>query len=107
MLLRIDRKMSWNEIAEILGAEGSAATPAALRKRFERLKTKLREAARLTAKATAKCPMNMLLELTPKFFELRAQVDDLGSQRVDRGLECVESVGFRRFGCRLGRRVAG
>lgn len=37
--LRIDRKLAWNEIAEILG-DGS---PAALRKRFERLKDRLRE----------------------------------------------------------------
>lgn len=37
--LRIDRKLAWNEIAEILG-EG---TPAMLRKRFERLKARLRE----------------------------------------------------------------
>ena len=36
--LRIDREMSWPEIAQVLRAE-----PATLRKRFERLKQKLRE----------------------------------------------------------------
>jgi RNA polymerase sigma factor (sigma-70 family) len=36
--LRLDRKMAWNQIAEIMGAEAPA-----LRKRFERLKAKLRE----------------------------------------------------------------
>jgi len=37
--LRLDRKLPWNEIAQILGT----GNPAALRKRFERLKTRLRE----------------------------------------------------------------
>lgn len=44
--LRLDRKLAWNEIARILG-DGNPANlnrdAAALRKRFERLKDKLRE----------------------------------------------------------------
>lgn len=49
--LRIDRKMAWNEIARVLAeADGDAVDitreAAALRKRFERLKAKLRELAR-------------------------------------------------------------
>jgi RNA polymerase sigma-70 factor (ECF subfamily) len=38
LILRIDRGMSWNEVARVLG-EGS---PPALRKRYERIKEKLR-----------------------------------------------------------------
>ena len=44
--LRLDRRMSWPEIARILGGGDEAAIAkesAALRKRFERLKTRLRE----------------------------------------------------------------
>lgn len=43
--LRLDRRMSWTEIARILGSEEAAITKesAALRKRFERLKLRLRE----------------------------------------------------------------
>ncbi len=46
--LRIDRRMSWSEIVDILGSsDPKAATreAAALRKRFERLKERLREQA--------------------------------------------------------------
>ncbi len=50
LILRVDRRMSWHDIAEILGEPGEPAEPAALRrraatlrKRFERLKTTLRE----------------------------------------------------------------
>lgn len=44
--LRLDRQMAWNEIAKILGAEDEAAIrrdASALRKRYERLKIRLRE----------------------------------------------------------------
>ncbi len=44
--LRLDRRMPWNEIAEIFGAQDPATRTreaAALRKRFERLKEKLRD----------------------------------------------------------------
>lgn len=39
--LRIDQRLSWEEIAEILAEGGRAPTPAALSKRFERLKARL------------------------------------------------------------------
>lgn len=49
--LRIDRKLPWNEIAKVLASpddEPTARDVAALRKRFERLKARLRELARET-----------------------------------------------------------
>lgn len=49
--LRIDRKMAWADIAKVLAAtddEPSTREVAALRKRFERLKARLRELARDT-----------------------------------------------------------
>jgi RNA polymerase sigma-70 factor (ECF subfamily) len=45
LILRIDRELEWVEIAAILGEEGTAPTEATLRKRFERLKEKLRREA--------------------------------------------------------------
>jgi len=47
--LRIDRKLPWNDISKVLANtedEPSAREVAALRKRFERLKAKLRELAK-------------------------------------------------------------
>jgi len=46
--LRVDRKMAWNDIARVLGSDPAAVDrdAAALRKRFERLKKRLRDAAR-------------------------------------------------------------
>ena len=46
--LRLDRQMAWTEIARILGSEEDslAREAAALRKRFERLKIRLRELLR-------------------------------------------------------------
>lgn len=46
LVLRIDQRLSWREVAEILGAEGAAVDEAVLRKRFERLKEKLGQLAR-------------------------------------------------------------
>ncbi len=46
LLLRLDLEMSWEEIAAVLNEQGDAATTDALRKRFQRLKTRLREVAR-------------------------------------------------------------
>jgi len=46
LLLRIDRGLSWEEIGEVLTADGRAPTPVALRKRFERLKSKIARQAR-------------------------------------------------------------
>jgi RNA polymerase sigma-70 factor (ECF subfamily) len=40
LVLRVDRDLEWNDVAEIMGVDG-----AVLRKRFERLKTKIRELA--------------------------------------------------------------
>jgi RNA polymerase sigma-70 factor (ECF subfamily) len=41
LILRVDRDLSWREVAEVMGASEPA-----LRKRFERIKTRLREMAR-------------------------------------------------------------
>jgi RNA polymerase sigma-70 factor (ECF subfamily) len=46
LILRVDKGMSWDEVSEVLRAEGSDTTPVALRKRFERLKEKLGRLAR-------------------------------------------------------------
>ncbi|HQR30905.1 MAG TPA: sigma-70 family RNA polymerase sigma factor [Anaeromyxobacteraceae bacterium] len=46
LVLRLDREMSWEEIAEVLSASGGRVTPAALRKRYERLKERLARLAR-------------------------------------------------------------
>jgi RNA polymerase sigma-70 factor (ECF subfamily) len=47
LILRVDRGLSWSEVAEVLGSEdGDRPDEAALRKRFERLKDKLAKAAR-------------------------------------------------------------
>ena len=48
LVLRVDRGLSWGEVALVLGDErGAPVEEAALRKRFERLKEKLAERARL------------------------------------------------------------
>lgn len=47
LVLRLDRELSWSEVAEVLAADGGPAPQeAALRKQFERLKTKLATLAR-------------------------------------------------------------
>jgi RNA polymerase sigma-70 factor (ECF subfamily) len=46
LALRLDRDLSWDEVARIMSRSGTAATAAALRKRFERLKTKIAAEAR-------------------------------------------------------------
>ncbi len=47
LILRVDRRLSWSEVADVLSEEGGARPEqAALRKRFERLKDKLARAAR-------------------------------------------------------------
>jgi RNA polymerase sigma-70 factor (ECF subfamily) len=45
LILRFDRGLSWREVAEVLDEEGTPIDEAALRKRFERLKRRLRELA--------------------------------------------------------------
>jgi RNA polymerase sigma-70 factor (ECF subfamily) len=46
LILRVDKAMPWEDVAEVLGADGDPVSPAALRKRFERLKEKLGRLAR-------------------------------------------------------------
>jgi RNA polymerase sigma-70 factor, ECF subfamily len=46
LVLRVDRGLEWDEVAEVLAEEGSPPNAAALRKRFERLKDKLARLAR-------------------------------------------------------------
>ena len=53
LILRINRGLAWRDIARVLAPDGDAATPAALdkhaaalRKRFERLKTEIKQRAR-------------------------------------------------------------
>jgi RNA polymerase sigma-70 factor (ECF subfamily) len=46
LTLRLDRELDWDEVAAVLSADGGEVTAAALRKRFERLKDRLRELAR-------------------------------------------------------------
>jgi len=46
LVLRLDQQLSWNEVAEVLAAEGKRIEPATLMKRFERVKTRLGELAR-------------------------------------------------------------
>jgi RNA polymerase sigma-70 factor (ECF subfamily) len=46
LILRLDREMSWNEVAEVLSSEGDPIDAAAARKRFERVKEKLAKLAR-------------------------------------------------------------
>jgi RNA polymerase sigma-70 factor (ECF subfamily) len=46
LILRLDRDLSWNEVAEVLSHEGDPVDAPALRKRFERLRDKLARLAR-------------------------------------------------------------
>ncbi|HEY6100006.1 MAG TPA: sigma factor [Anaeromyxobacter sp.] len=46
LILRLDREMSWNEVAEVLSSDGDPVDSAAVRKRFERVKDKLAKLAR-------------------------------------------------------------
>lgn len=46
LVLRVDRGLEWEEVAEALSESGEDVAPAALRKRFERLKDRLAELAR-------------------------------------------------------------
>jgi RNA polymerase sigma-70 factor (ECF subfamily) len=45
LFLRVDRKLAWKEVAEIMGELDPGADAATLRKRFERTKSRLREMA--------------------------------------------------------------
>jgi RNA polymerase sigma-70 factor (ECF subfamily) len=46
LILRLDREMSWNEVAEILSSDGDPVDSRAVRKRFERVKEKLGKLAK-------------------------------------------------------------
>ncbi len=46
LILRLDRELSWNEVAEVLSEEGDPVDSAAVRKRFERVKEKLGKLAK-------------------------------------------------------------
>lgn len=46
LVLRIDQELSWAEIAHVLATEGAPVEPAALMKRFERLKARLAKLAK-------------------------------------------------------------
>ena len=45
LFLRVDQGLSWNEVAAVLSEDGEAVEPAALRKRFERAKARLKQLA--------------------------------------------------------------
>jgi hypothetical protein len=45
LTLRIDQKLSWDEVAEVLQATGAPPTAATLAKRYERLTRRLRKLA--------------------------------------------------------------
>jgi RNA polymerase sigma-70 factor (ECF subfamily) len=46
LTLRIDQKLSWAEIADVTATDGERIEPAALMKRFERLKGRLAKMAK-------------------------------------------------------------
>jgi RNA polymerase sigma-70 factor (ECF subfamily) len=46
LTLRVDRDLEWEEVAQVLAESGEDVTPAALRKRFERIKLRVAEEAR-------------------------------------------------------------
>jgi RNA polymerase sigma-70 factor (ECF subfamily) len=41
LFLRLDQQLEWNEVAEVISADGAPVEPAAVRKRYERLKERL------------------------------------------------------------------
>ena len=46
LILRVDKGLSWEDVAQVLATEGAPVAATALRKRFERLKDKLARLAR-------------------------------------------------------------
>jgi RNA polymerase sigma-70 factor (ECF subfamily) len=46
LILRLDKDLPWEEVAHVLSSKGEPVLPAALRKRFERLKDKLARMAK-------------------------------------------------------------
>lgn len=46
LVLRLDQELTWDEVSEVLSQDGPAVDPAALRKRFERIKQRLAQIIR-------------------------------------------------------------
>ena len=46
LVLRLDQELTWDEVAEVLAHDAAAVDPAALRKRFERIKLRLAQIIR-------------------------------------------------------------
>ena len=46
LALRIDEKLSWDDVARVMSSDGTSVDAQAVRKRFERLKARLREEVR-------------------------------------------------------------
>lgn len=46
LMLRVDRGLSWEDVARVMASDGDAPSAAALRKRFERIKDALRDRAK-------------------------------------------------------------
>jgi RNA polymerase sigma-70 factor (ECF subfamily) len=46
LVLRVDRELSWREVAQVMSEPGNELDEAAVRKRFQRLKAKLQELAK-------------------------------------------------------------
>lgn len=46
LTLKLDQKLTWNEVAEVMAGDGVEVEPAALMKRFERIKAKLGKLAK-------------------------------------------------------------
>jgi RNA polymerase sigma-70 factor (ECF subfamily) len=46
LFLRVDQQLPWDDVAAVLSTESTPVDPAAVRKRFERLKERLRKLAR-------------------------------------------------------------
>ena len=46
LILRVDRELSWKDVAAVLSEPGEPLDDAAVRKRFQRLKTKLHRMAK-------------------------------------------------------------
>jgi RNA polymerase sigma-70 factor (ECF subfamily) len=46
LFLRLDQRLEWNDVAEVLSAGGQVVEPTALRKRYERLKERLAKMAK-------------------------------------------------------------
>jgi RNA polymerase sigma-70 factor (ECF subfamily) len=46
LFLRVDQQLAWDDVAAVLSSQATPVDPAAVRKRFERVKEKLRKLAR-------------------------------------------------------------